>query len=127
MTGGASIVIATAAAGVHVGVNLNDAEDCNRNARQLREESASKNIQSQSLRSRKDTLETQKRTLEAEIRALEDKATTLHESSGGLQDLTGVLRFSVEVTDKLMITIEVRFRCFTLTVKRQPVAWSHKV
>lgn len=74
LAGGASLALATAAAGINAGINLNDADDCVRNARRLREEAEGKRSLAQSLRSEKSSLSNQITTLESEKRQLEYSA-----------------------------------------------------
>ncbi|XP_045190708.2 uncharacterized protein LOC123547574 [Mercenaria mercenaria] len=105
-TGGASLKIAAAAAGIHAGVNLNDADDCNRNARRLRDEATSKRQQVQTLRSKRDTLEVEKRTLESQIRTLQTSSDELQDAAGGLQEVSDYLRSSVNVINDLLRAIE---------------------
>ena len=58
-------------AGVAIaGVNTNDADDCNRNARRHREDAANKRQQATALRGQRDALFNQKSSLEAEIERL---------------------------------------------------------
>ncbi|XP_060552597.1 uncharacterized protein LOC132713905 isoform X3 [Ruditapes philippinarum] len=105
-TGGASLAIATAAAGIHAGVNLNDADDCNRNARRLRDEANSKRQEAQRLRTERDTLVAEKNKLLSEIRKLETSMDELRDAESGLEAVSGYLRSSTEVITELLFAIE---------------------
>ncbi|XP_053407514.1 uncharacterized protein LOC123547254 [Mercenaria mercenaria] len=95
-TGWTSLAIATAAAGFGVGVNLDDADDCNRNARRLRDDAASERRQAQTLRSERGTLEVEKRTLQSEISALHTSSGELQQAADGVHDVSRSLRSSVD-------------------------------
>ena len=67
--GGASLL----AGGAFAGVNINDADDCSRNAHRHREDAANKRQQAAALRGQRDALLNQKSSLEAEIERLQNQ------------------------------------------------------
>ena len=72
-TGGLSLGLGA----VYAGVNLNDAGDCDRKAKQLRREAESKREHVKQLLSKKAALEDQKSSLENEITSLKASAGIL--------------------------------------------------
>ncbi|XP_045190143.2 uncharacterized protein LOC123547252 isoform X2 [Mercenaria mercenaria] len=101
-TGGASLALATAAAGINAGININDADDCDRNARRLRDEAATKRNHVQTLRSKKASLDGQKASLESEIAKLQNSTDKLNEASRVLQEVTDFLRRSINDIDNVL-------------------------
>ncbi|XP_045190709.2 uncharacterized protein LOC123547575 isoform X2 [Mercenaria mercenaria] len=101
-TGGASLALA----GIHAGININDADDCDRNARRLRDEAATKRNQVQTLRSKKATLDGQKASLESEIATLQNSTDNLNEASHVLKEVTDFLRGSIDDIDNVLTVFQ---------------------
>ncbi|XP_053407513.1 uncharacterized protein LOC128559544 [Mercenaria mercenaria] len=87
-TGGASLEIATAATGNHVGVNLIVTDDCNINARRIRE----KRQQAQTVRTKQ----------ESQIKTLQTSSDKLQQAADGLQGASSYLCSSLDVYNDLL-------------------------
>lgn len=90
--GGASLAVATAAAGINAVINLNDASDCETNARRLRVRASEKRTNAESLRSKKASLSSEMTSLKSEIEQLED-ITSMFICRTGINRNTLIIKF----------------------------------